>query len=164
MLENACIIPSATYGITLHGEGSYFAFLDETGVDYLMFVTLREEQNLMVINNMIGGTWGKELHLGIPPKGTPERHSFQFKFNGDWIEIWNTVAMLEFQRFDKRCADRTRFLRLMDATNSNNALKVAIGSLESAVARIDAHLLHRRIDAIERRAGGDGPDLLSDRA
>lgn len=154
MLEDSHLIPNTSYGVHLHESGAFFALVEPSGKDFLLFVVRRDDSAQLAVNDRLEGVWGQELTLDMLPASAEDRGYFEFRFTGTALELTTPRGSIEFPRFDEERAGAVRFTRMQGASFSDRAPKLSIGSLDVATARIASHLLHRRIDALEAAKGG----------
>lgn len=134
------------------------ALLAGNGLDILFFLLHRRDDRgqSLVINDRMDGVWGSEERIVIPPEVANDRLTAGFKFSGEAMDVWNEIGVLQFQRFDKARCDSVRFVRLNnDAHNRRNSLFYTLETLDSTLAHIEAHMLHRRLEALEARLNGE---------
>lgn len=151
MMHNAFLIPNTVHEIDLP-PGASMSLLAGNGLDALLYITHRETEDgteLLVVNDQIRGEWGAEERFACPPEGAEGRYTLTFKFNGKALEIWNPVYATQFVRFDAVRCEAVRFIRLKEATNRRDSLIYGLETLDSTLARIDSHILHRRLEALE---------------
>jgi hypothetical protein len=153
-MHQSQIAPNLVYRVVLP-PGARVALVAGNGLDVLFFLLHREgePEGRIVINDQFGGEWGEEVQLPLSSPADPSRETVEFKFNGDLMEVWNSVKSERFGRFDADRCERVRFVRLNGAENPGRSLISKLESLDATLAQIESHLLHRRIDALEARLG-----------
>ncbi|MFE1598165.1 hypothetical protein [Methylobacterium sp. ID0610] len=124
--------------------------MDESAMDTLLYIGVRDESGPIVVNNHIGGNWGVENFLQRPRTDDNQRNTVWFKFHAGRIEMWNSIIALNFDRFDESCSKRVRLVKLEGVVNQANSLRFLVMTPEAMAAEIGYNVLHRRIDLLER--------------
>lgn len=161
MMYNARLIPDMTHKLRLP-PGASVALLAQNGLDVLCFVLHRQTDagDMIVVNDCISDRWGVEERFVRPPDDAADAFDLAFKFSGGALEVWNASYALRFDRFDRERCDQVRFARFNNgAENPDNSLLFVLDGLDRALASIEAHLLHRRMDALEKQLEETGMSL-----
>lgn len=129
--------------------------LSDNGLDTLMLMQRRTDRpNQVLINDCINGQWGEELSLSMPVDEDNGSGTIWMKFNGTQIEIWTLSEASTFARFGDVRRKVAKFIRLNKATHPGQTLISGIERLDTTLARIETHILNRRLDMLERQLTG----------
>lgn len=152
ILKNMILLQGDVHELQIEPGGSA-ALIAENGLDVLATVLRRENEQTpeIIVNDQVDGTWGEERRLQLPNSEGPVGKSVWFKFNGLGLEIWTTVFADLFSRFDEKACQRIRFVRTHRIYNPRNTLVSGMNSIDYTANEIEAHLIYRRMDALERQ-------------
>lgn len=157
-MKNVRLIHGATNKVRLAPDAS-LSLLAGNGKDVLFFLLHRASMEKIVINDCIDGKWGEEIQFILPPgSDDPERHDVFFTLGPKGMSVWNSVYSAVFDRFEPALADQVRFMRLRPGAEMiHDRMTFATEPLDATLVRIEAHILHRRMDALEAQLqGADG--------
>lgn len=174
MLNLCRFVPGLSYRLRLDPGGSV-ALIAGNGVDILFYAQYRagtgqdqpgEGAGQIVLNSAFDRVWEAEIALPLPvaeivagtpvPAAAPLRPcDLVLRLAGNALEVETGGARHVFARFDAARAAQVQFVQLLWADDIDRALVWRGETLEAALVSIEAHLLHRRMDAIERRLGRD---------
>lgn len=184
MLNLCRFVPGLSYRLRLDPGGSV-ALIAGNGVDILFYAQYRAGAGAgagpdqpgagqIVLNSAFDRVWEAEVALPLPvaqivpetgaeivagtpvPAAAPLRPcDLGLRLAGNALEVEAGGARHLFARFDAARAAQVQFVQLLWADDIERALVWRGETLEAALVSIEAHLLHRRMDAIERRLGRD---------
>lgn len=163
MLNLCRFVPGLSYRLRLDPGGSV-ALIAGNGVDILFYAQYRAQNpagdgaGQIVLNSASDRVWEAEIALPLPPVPAdvpPLPCDLVLRLAGNALEVETGGARHVFARFDAARAAEVQFVQLLWADDIDRALVWRGETLEAALVSIEAHLLHRRMDAIERRLGRD---------
>ena len=151
MLHLCRFVPGLPYRIRLDPGGA-LSLIGENGTDILFYTQFRTDPAHLVFNTAIQQAWGAEEHLPLPdlPAGPCE---IVLRMAGPALTVEQDGQSRVFDRFGPAQASAVAFVRLHWASDPDAALIWRGETLEMALTGIEAHLLHRRLDDLERRTG-----------
>lgn len=151
-MNNALLLQGDVHELKIDPGGSV-ALVSENGLDVLALFLRRksEASDEIVVNNNIAGEWGEERVFLLPTAPGGEISSVWFKSNDDGLEVWTAAYAGKFERFTAKTREKVRFVRLNQAVNCASSLTASLDSVDYTAAEIEAHLLYRRMDDLERR-------------
>lgn len=150
MIQSSRLLPGIVHEVSFKHLHASLHLMDAEAADTFLFIGLKNLDGELTINDCIGGTWGGEQKLILPPQDNPRRLTVWFKRTEKQIEIWNDAAVLNFARCDAVRASRVALSRLEGADNSTRSLTFRVMTPEAMAAEISYHVLNRRIDRLER--------------
>lgn len=156
-MKNALLLQNDVHELKINSGGSA-ALVAENGVDVMALFLRRKSDTSdeIVVNSCIEGAWGAERIFRLPPIDESETPSVWFKANENGLEVWTSAYAGQFERFTTAHRKRVRFVRLNQAINSSSSLTSSLESIDYAAMEIEAHLLYRRMDALERQLKNAG--------
>lgn len=167
MLNLCRFVPGLSYRLRLDPGGSV-ALIAGNGVDILFYAQYRAgdqtggqaggQAGQIVLNSAFDRVWEAEHCLPLPPDhpAPPAPCDLSLRLAGSALEVEAGGTRHLFSRFDAARAAQVQFVQLLWADDTERALVWRGETLEAALVSIEAHLLHRRMDAIERRLS-EGP-------
>ena len=154
MFYQSLITENVVYELSLEKNGSVALLSEATLETLIIFLRKDDQPSFIIINDQIGGKWGDELRMTVPREGEPGDSTVWFKFDGGKIEIGTFIESETFIRFDAQRADEVQLVRMLHASNPNMTLATGIPRLSSSLAKIEHHILSRRINALEEKLMG----------
>mmetsp|Transcript_12158 Transcript_12158/g.15887 ORF Transcript_12158/g.15887 Transcript_12158/m.15887 type:complete len:168 (+) Transcript_12158:209-712(+) len=151
-MNRAFLLQGDVHELTIAVGGSVELVADN-GLDILILFLRRKSDysEEIVVNNCIDGEWGEERSFQISLTSDDRDPSIWFKLSEGELEIWTTVVAGYFERFSDIHRQRVRFVRSHMATNVGASLSTNLETVDYTAVEIEAHLLYRRMDALERR-------------
>lgn len=149
MIQTSRLLPGIVHELTFRHLNAAIHLMDAGATDTYLFVGLKNLDGELTINDCIGGRWGPEERLILPPPDNPRRLTAWFKFTGTQIEVWNDAAVHLFPRVDAPRAGRIALSRLQGVDNPSRSLTFRVMTPEAMDAEIAFHVLNRRLDRIE---------------
>lgn len=150
MLYSTLFARGVVYKLVIQPNGA-LVLLNDSNLDNLLVILRKQEQpNMIAINDKINDVWGQQVSLKLPPPGAEGSDSVWFKFEAGKLELWTLEEATAFERFTAERMEAARFAHVSRAEPSK-ALLSGVGSLDSNLAKIESHLLMRRIDSLETR-------------
>ena len=168
MLHLCRFVPGLPYRVKLDPGGSV-SLIAENGTDILFYAQYRPDPGHVVLNSATDRQWGAEEHLprALPEQaaeaeagadGRPAPCEIVLRLAGPVLEVELDGKPHVFSRFTQAQAGAVAFVRLHWARDPEAALIWRGETLEVALTGIEAHLLHRRMDDLERRMGQGAGD------
>ena len=151
MIQSSRLLPGIVHEITFRHLNAAIHMMDAGATDTYLFVGLKNLDGELTINDCIGGAWGAEERLILPPPDNPRRLTAWFKFTGTQIEVWNDAAVHVFSRVDAARAGRVALSRLQGVDNPSRSLTFRVMTPEAMDAEIGFHVLNRRLERLEGR-------------
>ncbi|MFZ1468669.1 MAG: hypothetical protein WAT09_06775 [Paracoccaceae bacterium] len=161
MLQLCRFVPGLAYRLKLDPGGSV-SLIGENGVDILFYAQFRVdagEAGHIVLNSAIDRQWQAEQALPLAPRPVSEPPQkplpcdIVLRFAGSVLEVQLDGIWHPFDRFDQKRCSAVAFVRLHWAHDPDAALIWRGETLDAALIGIEAHLLHRRMDDLDRRMG-----------
>lgn len=153
MLHRILVTEHVVYDLKVETAGAVALLSEDTLDTLVVFLRQSERPGIVVVNDKIADHWGEEVHVMLPPADSENSDRIWFKFNGKLIEIWSQVEAKTFPRFDAERGAAARLMHLFHAENPGGGLVSGMPTLESTLAKIEHHILTRRLDALEARLG-----------
>ena len=151
MIQSSRLLPGIVHEITFRHLNAAIHLMDVAAADTYLFVGLKNLDGELTINDCIGGVWGAEERLVLPPQDNPRRLTAWFKFTGTQIEVWNDAAVHVFSRVDAARAGRIALSRLQGVDNPSRSLTFRVMTPDAMDAEISFQVLNRRLEQLEGR-------------
>lgn len=150
MMHNSKIITNAVHQVDLLLHAN-LSLLSGDGASKLLFITRKivDGQEMIVINDLISDSWGKEIHFYISKEAGPTAGRLFFKFNGYHLEIWNESYATTMERFDLSRAQAVRFVQMFGMPERIESLCFEIEPVDATISQIEALVIHKRLEKIE---------------
>lgn len=157
MLQTSRLFPGIVHELSFRHLDSALHMLDGDGGDTLFFIGLKNLDGELTLNDRIGGCWGAEEKLILPPHDNPRRFTAWVKLTPDGVDIWNDAASHLFTRCTPLRAQQISLARLQGVDNPGNSLSFSVLTPEAMSAEIWFHTLNRRLMQMEASASGPLP-------
>lgn len=156
MIREARLIIGATSEVNLQ-PGQHLSLLAGNGKDVLFYVGHNTDIEKIVVNDRIDERWGEDMTFVLPSE--PEaagRNLVRFALTPNGMNVWNDAYAATFTRLEPAVAQQVRFMRLSArARLTRDRLTFVSEPVDTLLTRIEAHVLHRRMDALEARLDGE---------
>lgn len=150
MLQASRLLPGIVHELRFNSTQAEMHLMDAEASDIFLFLGLKGSDTHLTINTKLGGVWGAEEKLILPPRDHPQHRRVSFKLTERQVEIWNDAAAHAFQRCNAAMAARISFSRLSDVENPLGSLSFRVMTPEAMGIEIGYQVLNHRVARLEK--------------
>lgn len=150
MLQSSRLLPGIVHELVFRHTQAELQLMDAEASDIFLFLGLKGSDTHLTINTKLGGAWGVEEKLILPPHDHPHRLKVSFKLTDRQVEIWNDAAAHAFTRCNASTANRIAFSRLSGVENPLGSLSFRVMTPEAMGIEIGYQILSHRVARLEK--------------